>query len=399
MEIQNQLLAYAFFMAILLGGVANKTNFCTMGAVSDWVNMGKTGRLWAWFSAIAIAILGVTALEFFSVVTVDSTLPPYRSTQFSWLRYVLGGLVFGIGMTLAGGCGNKTLVNIGGGNMKSLVVLVVAGFMAFLMTKTSFYEQVFYSWVSASTIDLSQYGMQSQSLPAMLAAVTGMQASTLSVVLGVGLAVALLFFAVRSKHFLKNINNVIAAVVVGLVITAGWYLTGGSFGQEVIEAVDWLDDKPLGVGVQSYTFINPTGETLYYLVDPQNLLRVTFGVVAIAGVIIGSLVYAVVAKRFSLVWFRSITDFVKHFVGAIMMGVGGVLAMGCTIGQGISGTSTLALGSFLVLGSIIFGSALTMKIQYYQMVYDEEATFMAAFLSSLADMRVLPDGLRRLEQP
>ena len=115
--------------------------------------------------------------------------------------------------------------------------------------------------------------------------------------------------------------------------------------------------------------------------------------------IIGSLVYAVVAKRFSLVWFRSITDFVKHFVGAIMMGVGGVLAMGCTIGQGISGTSTLALGSFLVLGSIIFGSALTMKIQYYQMVYDEEATFMAAFLSSLADMRVLPDGLRRLEQP
>lgn len=399
MEIQNQLLAYAFFMAVLLGGVANKTNFCTMGAVSDWVNMGKTGRLWAWFSAIAIAILGVTALEFFSVVTVDSTLPPYRSTQFSWLRYVLGGLVFGIGMTLAGGCGNKTLVNIGGGNMKSVVVLVVAGFMAFLMTKTSFYEQVFYSWVSASTIDLSQYGMQSQSLPAMLAAVTGMQASTLSVVLGVGLAVALLFFAVRSKHFLKNINNVIAAVVVGLVITAGWYLTGGSFGQEVIEAVDWLDDKPLGVGVQSYTFINPTGETLYYLVDPQNLLRVTFGVVAIAGVIIGSLVYAVVAKRFSLVWFRSITDFFKHFVGAIMMGVGGVLAMGCTIGQGISGTSTLALGSFLVLGSIIFGSALTMKIQYYQMVYDEEATFMAAFLSSLADMRVLPDGLRRLEQP
>lgn len=399
MEIQNQLLAYVFVVAILFGAVVNKTNFCTMGAVSDWVNMGKTGRLWAWFAAIALAILGVTALETLSMASVDSTLPPYRSAQFAWVRYILGGFVFGIGMTLAGGCGNKTLINIGGGNMKSLMVLGIAGFMAYLMTKTSFYEQVFHSWVSASTIDLTAYGMQSQALPEMLGTVTGIQSSSLNLVMGIGLASALLFLAVRSKHFLKNVNNVIAAVVVGLVITAGWYLTGGSLGQEVIEAVDWLDEKPLGVGVQSFTFINPMGEALFYLADPGNLLLVTFGVVAIAGVITGSLVYALVARKFSLVWFNSLGDFIKHFVGAIMMGVGGVLAMGCTIGQGISGTSTLAAGSFLVLGSIIFGSALTMKIQYYQMVYDEEATFLAAFLSSLADMHVVPDGLRRLEQP
>lgn len=399
-DIQNQLLVYVFGVAVILGAVANKTNFCTMGAVSDWVNMGKTGRLWAWFSAIALAMIGVALFEAFSVVSVDATLPPYRSAQFAWLRYILGGLLFGIGMTLAGGCGNKTLVNIGGGNMKSLMVLVIMGFMAYLMTKTGFYEQIFYSWVSASSIDLTEYGMRSQALPEVLSALLGTgNASTLSTVLGLAIAAVLLFFAFRSKHFFKNTNNVIAAVVVALVITAGWYLTGGPLGQGVIEAVDWMDEKPLGVGVQSYTFVNPMGETLYYLVDPANLLRITFGVMAVAGVITGSLGYALFAKKFSLVWFKSMADFAKHLVGAILMGVGGVLAMGCTIGQGITGTSTLAMGSFLALGSIIFGSALTMKIQYYRMVYDDEATFMAAFLSSLVDMHVLPNGLRRLEQP
>ena len=398
--IHNQLLVYVFGVAVILGAVVNKTNFCTMGAVSDWVNMGKTGRLWAWFSAIALAMIGVALFEGFSILSVDSTLPPYRSAQLAWSRYILGGLLFGIGMTLAGGCGNKTLINIGSGNMKSLMVLVIAGLMAYLMTKTSFYEQVFYSWISASTIDLTRYGISSQALPDMLSVLSGTDdASTLSSVLGFSIAAILLFFAFRGKHFLKNSNNVIAAVVIGLVITAGWYLTAGPLGQEVIEAVDWMDERPLGVGVQSYTFINPMGETLYYLVNPTDLLRITFGVMAVAGVITGSLGYALFAKKFSLVWFKSMTDFAKHFVGAILMGVGGVLAMGCTIGQGITGASTLALGSFMALGSIIFGSALTMKIQYYQMVYDDEATFMGAFLSSLVDMHVLPGGLRRLDQP
>ena len=397
--IQTQLLGYVFLVAVILGAVVNKTNFCTMGAVSDWVNMGKTGRLWAWFAAIAVALVGVTLLEAFGDASVDSTLPPYRSAQFAWLRYIVGGFAFGIGMTLAGGCGNKTLINIGGGNMKSLMVLAVAGFMAYLMTKTSFYEQLFHGWVSATTIDLTAYGMHSQALPEMLATVTGIGSGTLAMVTGFGIAALLLFFAIRSKHFLKNSNNPLAAVVVGLVVVAGWYLTGGTLGQEVIDAVEWMDEKPLGVGVQSYTFINPMGETLYYLVDPANLLRITFGVVAVAGVIAGSFLYALVMRKFGLVWFNSLTDFVKHFVGAILMGVGGILAMGCTIGQGISGTSALALGFFLVLGSIIFGSALTMKIQYYQMVYDDEASFVDAFLSSLVDMHVLPNGLRRLEQP
>ncbi len=362
--------------------------------------MGKTGRLWAWFSAIAVAILGVTMLEASELVSLNSTIPPYRTAQFAWLRYVLGGLMFGIGMTLAGGCGNKILVNIGGGNLKSVMVLIVAGVMAYLMTKTSFYEVFFYPWINATTIDLSRYDMSSQGVPELVRAALGMQsAAVLQIGLGFAVAAILLILAFRERSFRNSGNNIAAGLAVGLIIVGGWYLTGGPLGRAVIESVEWLDAKPLGVGVQSFTFINPMGETLYYLREPANTLRLTFGVIAVAGVVIGSLLFAVLSRKFSPVWFKSRSDFANHFVGGLFMGVGGVLAMGCTIGQGISGVSTLALGSLLVLISIIFASALTMKIQYYQMVYEDEAGFIGALLSSLADMHVVPNMLRRLDTP
>ena len=113
--IHLQILGIVFITAVVMGAVANKTNFCTMGAVSDWVNMGDTGRLRGWFLAIAVATLGVALLEATGKAIVDtSTFPPYRTPNLAWLRYVLGGFMFGVGMTLASGCGNKTLVRIGG---------------------------------------------------------------------------------------------------------------------------------------------------------------------------------------------------------------------------------------------------------------------------------------------
>ncbi|MCK5092470.1 MAG: YeeE/YedE family protein, partial [Gammaproteobacteria bacterium] len=97
------------------------------------------------------------------------------------------------------------------------------------------------------------------------------------------------------------------------------------------------------------------------------------------------------------VWFSSWSDFFKHFAGGVLMGIGGVLSMGCTIGQGITGVSTLALGSMLVLVSIVFGSALTMKIQMYKMCY-EDAGLMAVLQTSLVDLRLLPRRMRKLEE-
>jgi uncharacterized membrane protein YedE/YeeE len=115
------------------------------------------------------------------------------------------------------------------------------------------------------------------------------------------------------------------------------------------------------------------------------------------GVISGSFLWALVSKSFRIEWFVDFKDFFMHLIGAVLMGFGGVLAVGCTIGQAITGTSTLAVGSMIAFAGIVFGSAMTMKIQYYKMVYEEEATFMKAFISSLCDMKMLPNGLRKLD--
>lgn len=398
MSAHQAILLYAFAGAFLLGAVAHKTNFCTMGAVSDWVNMGNKARLWSWFVAIAVAMLGTTLLQAQGFVDIGATIPPYRTTAFAWLRYIVGGVLFGIGMTLAGGCGSKTLINIGGGNLKSLLVMFVAGGFAFLMTKTAFYETLFHGWVTATTVDLSAYGMRSQALPDVLAAVFG-GAEAPSWIAGVLIALIVLALAFRNSQFRKHRNHWIGGVSVGLIIAAGWYVTGGPLGREALEAIEWLDEKPLGVGVQSYTFINPMGETLYYLSTPRDANLITFGVMALAGMVLGAALSALLSGRFSLTWFTTLSDFIKHMVGGVLIGVGGVLAMGCSIGQGITGMSTLALGSCLALGGIIFGAALTMKVQYYLMVYEDDANFAGAFLSSLVDMHLLPAGLRRLDPP
>ncbi|HHH89255.1 MAG TPA: YeeE/YedE family protein, partial [Aliiroseovarius sp.] len=130
---QSAVLWAVFAAALVLGAVANKTNFCTMGAVSDWVNMGDRGRFRAWLLAICVAVTGVVLLESMGIASMDSTLPPYRGSNFAWLEYLLGGVIFGIGMTYGSGCGNKTLVRVGGGNLKSILVFAVIAVVAYFM--------------------------------------------------------------------------------------------------------------------------------------------------------------------------------------------------------------------------------------------------------------------------
>lgn len=399
MEISWQVLLWGFGIAVVMGAVVNKTNFCTMGAVSDWVNMGDTGRLRSWLLAIAVALAGILLLEATGVIVIDSSLPPYRTASFAWLRYLLGGVIFGIGMTLGSGCGNKTLVRIGGGNLKSIVVFLFIGIFAYLMTKTNFYAVAFHGWlVQPTTIDLASRGIPSQELGDLVAGLFGAgNGATLHQILGWGLAIALFVIIFKSVDFRRSFDNLLGGLVVGLAVVAAWYVTGGAMGEAWKDAAMWAESPPINVASQSYTFINPMGEVLAWGGGGFNVTLVSFGMMAVAGVILGSFLYAILSRGFRWEWFQSWGDAGTHVVGGSLMGIGGVLAMGCTVGQGITGVSTLALGSFLAFGGIVFGSALTMKIQYYKMVYEGEATFTAALLSSLVDMRLLPGKLRRLE--
>ncbi len=398
LEITHKVILTAFVLAMVLGAVVNKTNFCTMGAVSDWVNMGDTGRFRAWMFAIAIALIGVLAMEAAGAARFDSTFPPYRTGTFMWTRYILGGLMFGIGMTLGSGCGNKTIVRVGGGNLKSLVVLALIAFWAYLMTKTNFYGYVFHSWLAPISIDLPAWGIPSQELSTVLAGLLGAKSSpALHLGLGAAIALGLLAYVFRSRDFRTSLDNVLGGATVGAVIVIAWYVTAGSIGQEWKEFTEFMDNPPPGVAAQSFTFINPAGEALFWLMSPSQTQLITFGVAAVGGVICGSLLYSLATRRFHFEWFRTWKDFLNHALGGTLMGIGGVLSMGCTIGQGITGFSTLAVGSLLAFASIVLGSALTMKVQYYRMVYEQEASFAAALLSSLVDLRLLPKTLRRLE--
>ena len=398
MESATTILIYTSILGFILGYVVNKTNFCTMGAVSDLVNIGDTSRLKAWFLAIAIAILGVTILELVGAINVNDSRIPYRNSVLFWPRYIVGGIMFGIGMTLASGCGNKILIRIGGGNLKSIFVLLIAGLMALLMTRTDFYGLLFHSWMSPLSPDLAKLGINDQSIQTIISSIFRLDSGNIFSTLFVPLiTIFFLFKFIFSSNKKLSADNITSGIVVGLVVVFAWLLTGGQLGQAWIENNDFLDTPYPAVGVQSFTFINPMGEALLYTTSGLNSFFLTFGVAALLSTIFGSFVYALISKNLRLEWFANKHDFIRHLIGGILIGIGGVLSLGCTIGQGVTGVSTLAIGSIITLISIIFGASLMMKIEYYKAVY-EDSSFSELLKNSLIDLKVLPEKIRTLEK-
>jgi uncharacterized membrane protein YedE/YeeE len=364
-----------FAVGILFGAVANKTNFCTMGAVSDWVNMGSKDRLRAWFLAIGIAILATRFMDARGLIDIDQSI--YRTPNFGWLGHIVGGFIFGVGMTLASGCGQRTLVRLGGGNLKSLVVALLLAVSAY-MTLRGLLALVRINAIEVTNIDLASSDISGQGIDTLLAAAVGTSnVASISWAVAIVLALAAIVYAFASKTFRSSFDNILAGIVIGLVIPAGWYITG-VIGQD--------DFDP--VRLESYTFIAPTGESLMYLLTYTGS-TISFGVAAVGGIILGSFLYVITTGKFRLETFNDRTDMLRHIAGGIAMGFGGVLALGCTIGQGVTGMSTLALGSLLSLVSIIFGSALTMKIEYHRL---DGLSFFAALRQALAEMYLLPGG-------
>ena len=412
-EALSFLLWSVFLIAVVMGAVVNKTNFCTMGAVSDWVNMGHTGRFRSWVLAMTVALIGALILEGTGMLNLDGAFPAYRASNLMWVQNIVGGVLFGIGMTLGSGCANKNLVRFGGGNLKALLVIAVMGVFAYFMifpfpgSDKTLMSELFLPWTGPLTVDLGR----SQDLGSLVA-----PESALTARLWIGgiAAVALLALVFRNAEFRRSFDNILGGLVIGGGVIAGWYISSSIMVQGVFDTVplagyvaDWsMMDTPEGavrpitsdfVGSQSFTFVNPTAQAAGYVGYGFGKEFLTFGLMAFAGVIVGSLLWSLIARNFRLEWFHSWRDFFNHFIGAALMGVGGVLALGCTIGQGVTGISTMALGSILTFGSIVLGSALTMKVSFYRMVYEDEASFGKAFITALVDLKLLPAGMRKLE--
>ncbi|MEW5771787.1 MAG: YeeE/YedE family protein [Pseudomonadota bacterium] len=359
-SMENPVLVVAwlgFFLAVIFGYVANKTSFCTMGAVSDVVNMGDWGRMRAWLLAIGIAILGTNLLVYFSYLDVEQTF--YTRGTVYWFGALTGGLIFGVGMTLAGGCGQRTLVRLGGGNLKSVVVFLFLGYSA-LVTMNGILRIPVDSVLRADVFTLHLDGLQT------LPAVMGMADPSAQFYVAAVLGVLILAFVFASKEFRENHDNILAGIVIGLVVAAGWYVTGhlGYSENEFMEKTFVGTDSKLA---ESMTFVGP----LAYTMDLWAYWRdkhVTFGIASVFGVVIGSFIYSVFNRSFRWEYFNSPQDMFRHIVGAVLMGFGGIAAMGCTIGQAVTGVSTLAVSSFIAFFGIVAGAAITMKIQYYLMM-------------------------------
>lgn len=370
----------SFLIGIVFGAVVNKTNFCTMGSVSDWVNMGNKGRLRAWFLAIGIAVLLTQVMQFKGIINVDESI--YLTPNFGWLGYLAGGFLFGVGMTLASGCANRTLVRVGGGNLKSLVVMILIGLTAY-MTMRGLLALVRVNTVEVTNINLAAHEITDQGIGTLISSALGLESNLLlrrivAALVGGGLIV----FALAGKELRRSFDNVLAGVTIGLIIPAGWYVTA---------VVGFDDFEP--IRLESYSFTGPTAEGLMYLLTFTGS-TINFGIASVFGVILGSFLYVILTGKFRLETFTDRGDMIRHMLGGVFMGFGGVLALGCTIGQGITGMSTLALGSLLSLVSIIFGSALTMKTEYYRM---DDNGFFSALRHALADMRLFPAVQKRAE--
>ena len=352
----------AFALAFIFGAVGNKTNFCTMGAVSDWVNMGDKNRLRMWLLAIAVALVGSSILQVAGVVNLSKSI--YTGPGFTWLSYIVGGFLFGVGMTLGSGCGSKTLIRIGGGNLKSLVVYVFLGVAAY-MTLRGLFGAFRVEVLEKAALTLAP----GQDLPALLAAGTGIAKATWTAILAAAIGGGLAIYAYAGKEFRASFDYTLGGVVTGLVVVGGWYVSGVV--GYVAEDPETLQEAFVATNsgrMESFSFVGPLAYSLEYLMfwtDKSKI--VTYGIASALGVIAGSAAYALATRTFRWEGFRDAEDTANHVIGGILMGFGGITALGCTIGQAITGISTLALGSFVTFIAIVAGSAAAMKYQYWRL--------------------------------
>jgi uncharacterized membrane protein YedE/YeeE len=363
--LSSQIIWLAFGLGVIFGAVARRTHFCTMGAVADIFAMGDWDRMRLWLLAIAVALIGTSTLAYFGVIDVTKSI--YTAPRLLWLSHLIGGALFGFGMVLASGCGNKTLVRIGGGNLKSLMVFVIVGLSAFMSLKgilaiprSQWFDSIYLTLPST------------QDLPALAAHALGSTAPLplLRLLITALVSAPLIAFALASRSF-RSVENLLAALIIGGVIVAAWYVSG-KLGY-LAENPNTLEESFLTTNsgkMEAFSFVAPFAYTLNLLMmwtDQSQAL--SFGVAASLGVVVGSFIHALVSRSFRWESFNGVSDTANHIIGAAMMGFGGITALGCTIGQGISGISTLALGSFITFSAIIVGAVIALKTQTLRLAH------------------------------
>lgn len=329
------LLALAGFAGgMVLGVAARLGRFCTLGAIEDVVLLGDRRRLRAWGLAIAVAILAAHIADLAGVIELESAF--YLSSMINLPAAVLGGLLFGVGMALAGTCGFGALARIGGGDLKALVMVGVMAVSAYAaMNGITAVARA--RLIDPLSIDIGR----PQSIAGLISeAIPGLPAPLVAA----AIAGLILWWCFRDPDFRSNRRLILAGLAVGGAVSFGWLATG-------IIGADPFDPQRL----ESFTFARPLGDALIYLMTFTGS-TIRFGIGAAFGVVAGSLAVAIVQRQIRWEACDDARELKRQMLGAFFMGTGGVLALGCTIGQGISAASVLALTAPIVLASIYLGA-------------------------------------------
>jgi len=357
--LHTQVLWAAFGVAVVFGFIAQRTQFCTMGAISDIVNMGAWTRMRMWVVAVAVAMIGFHAMAWLGWIDPLQTI--YGSGRILWLSAVIGGLLFGFGMVLASGCGSKTLVRIGAGSLKSLVVFFVMGVSAYATLRGIL------AVLRVNTVD--QVGFEvaaGGTLPQWFAQGLGMDSGLAGLLAALVIGGAMILWALMHPDFRER-NHLLGGVGLGLTVALMWWVSGHlAF---VVEHPETLESVYLASNtrrMESLSFTAPMAYTLDWLILYSDRSKVlTMGVVTVAGVVVGSFAQSMLEGSFRWEGFRSTQDTALHMGGAMCMGAGGVTALGCTVGQGLSGLSTLSLVSVIAVAGIVAGAVVGLRFQIW----------------------------------
>jgi uncharacterized protein len=323
-------------IGLVYGSVGLLSGFCMMSSLRGWWAEGDGRLVRTYALAIGVAIAASQLLAARGLVDLGKSI--YLQPTFSAPLMFFGGLLFGYGMVLSNGCGSRALVLLGRGNLRSFVVVIVLGIFAAMTLKGLIAP------ARIAAVQVSQVTTKLTSVPALLS-IVGLNETYARMVAASVISAALIIFAFAHAPFRRSPGQIAAGFLVGLLIAAGWFATGHL-------GADDFNPAP----VASLTFVAPIADSLQYVMLSTGS-TLNFGIATVGGVFAGSLLTALATGRFHWEGYQSPRHMLRSAGGAALMGTGGVMAFGCSIGQGLTGLSTLALPSFVAVAGIMLGTA------------------------------------------